>query len=1703
MKSILKKMKRMWNVIPSNAMKFAVLLLSPFLIVKHFHFESATFLYVLVEWASSIFWELIFVLLIIFLIERQATRRQEIARGPVHETAFGDAITIFGDVHHLINNVLKESGDDASENLLILNDRYRNTDTPWAVELRKEIHRILTESENYLQRFGGFLSSNETEDSGSNLLNTMSILRRTLHQTDRSMGKGQGNIGVRLQVKLPEDRKTGVVRLRVNEETVELGTIGALQELVASMEGYYAYANDHVSADLLRRDDDSILSPRHEHLQKLEADAGTKLSLTRALLERALDRLEVLFAGPEVWECLSDAGLETETAKKLAEVKPKSGIRGAWCNLGVLCLSRSIRKGAALMSEGSSWQASTVAVATAADVTALGRRAGGEMLAREAAPGKKEVKLNSYVRAAHNMIRQSSDAGSVSGRCALAALYFGGQTELADEDEAEEYLKEAASEGYVEAQLALGVMFRDMGEERSKEYVKQDLIHRDLMNNVHGYAGELEGPQHLFREAEGRFKEAAYWLDRASQQGEVEARVNLAEMAEFSLFSQREYCHYISETEYAELLSGCADAAAEAEQAGKIHCAARAWYVIARKEQRNPYSRGRGVPAGGNNGAVSEATERGLIYYREAASRGSVRAQYELGLSFLVGKLPYREERHDWLELEPDAAEAAHWFRRAKKSGGLNGEYDYYQERAAVELAGMHVEGRHGGDDPEDFRETFPMEWLRRLEAKVGSQTEKGQQDDCDHLFILGAVYRDGSSGQQDDLKAMECLIRAGYDENGSLWHLGALVRLGVMYRDGHRDEQDGTPVSNFATAREYFSEVASGLCNGLELTMGAGNAFINLSDMYDRGYLYVHGNSGKKRQPVEGVFRCLERAVDGSGDRESVTGDRRLSYAEIGRRIEEIVGYRARETKSFVENTVNGCCYKGLMYEEGWDQSEPADREKAEEWYRKAASTQWRGTLGHPDAEYRIGRICERRNEPDEGEEWHRRAARGRDGSAGHPQAQYRLGLMYERRREPNIAVKWYMMAADSRWYDVRGHAGAQYRLGKMWEKGWCGQEASYAKARAWYERAAESRWYDEEGHGAAQCALADLLVRQIGVRTSEAVGYYEMAGKQGSVRGAYQLGCAYEEGWLVLGGEAVMDDDLEKEKVEEHLQGTRNLGKAMEWYEEAAGKGCVDSQYRIGRLYAQGWVGQNPDPERAWFWLKKAAAGRHVLALKWARRSRADADIGEDADLQCALGWMYETRRSGGQDPDVEKAKACYRRAAEKGHADGQYMLGELMRAELRKLPPTDEYLAGLWGYATSPYGYADKDAAFFRALDEELQATMRRLEDHSALLMASLERDKLKYWQVGGEVKKWFRLASEPREEYKLGHPGALYRLARIHMEQQGSADYGEETMDCLWRACVQGHAEAAYKLGCAYEKGTGGKGREWAGAGGKETKDLQERGLNPEKAMELYRKAAARGHVDAQEALGWLYWKGWEGSKPNCERMMTYYQMATAFGKNPRDLGVPELRYHLGVMWELGCGVHRKDWRKAEVWYSSVANRRGGELPVNKKASYRLGRMYERGGAGLDACVELARKRYVEASGHSGAEYRLGLMCEVGHFGQGEDWKMAAEWYARAVRTHENECRMRTNATRNASSGSVDVACRREVIALEELEQPVAGSAEYRLGRMFAAGSEAFPGDEAEAWKWMLRSAEQGHEAAMHWLDDHWTRKPGGDARDGEH
>lgn len=181
------------------------------------------------------------------------------------------------------------------------------------------------------------------------------------------------------------------------------------------------------------------------------------------------------------------------------------------------------------------------------------------------------------------------------------------------------------------------------------------------------------------------------------------------------------------------------------------------------------------------------------------------------------------------------------------------------------------------------------------------------------------------------------------------------------------------------------------------------------------------------------------------------------------------------------------------------------------------------------------------------------------------------------------------------------------------------------------------------------------------------EKIDYLSQAAELGHAKAQYCLGEYYGE--ISRGNEKLFE-------------------QAIVWYRKAAEQGHVDAQYSLGSLYKVGY-GIEKDLEQAAVWFTKAADQGHERAQRALESIKKDLRIFTitknaekgDVNAQYELAEHYANKRAmlrirlgdkhfkeynlfndtdSYRKKDLKQAVEWYRKAAEQGHSDAQYMLG-----------------------------------------------------------------------------------------------------------------------------------------------------------------------------------------------------------------------------------------------------------------------------------------------------------------------------------------------------------------------------------------------------------------------------------------------------------
>jgi TPR repeat protein/serine/threonine protein kinase len=509
---------------------------------------------------------------------------------------------------------------------------------------------------------------------------------------------------------------------------------------------------------------------------------------------------------------------------------------------------------------------------------------------------------------------------------------------------------------------------------------------------------------------------------------------------------------------------------------------------------------------------------------------------------------------------------------------------------------------------------------------------------------------------------------------------------------------------------------------------------------------------------------------------------------------------------------------------------------------------------------------------------------------------------------------------------------------------------------------------------------------------------------------------------------------------------------------------------QFELSDLLAIGG-GIPADAEESARWLRLAAEGGLAAA-------------------QCALGHKYYYGNDGFEQ-SYEKAVACYRKAAEQGHADGEFWLGFMYKHGRGVRRNEAEGVA--WyrraaeqGHAVAAYNLGCSYDSGEGVPQDHAQAVAwyRRAADQgdiSAIYnLGCSYRDGEGVSQNYGEAIACFRKAGEG------GHASALYNLGCLYRDGRGVPTDYEQAIAWFHKAVEKGHAAAAYHIARMHDSGQGA------------VKDSAA-------AFRWYRKAAELGDVDAYFTLGVRYENG-EGVGLDLAQAFAAYAKAA-------EAGHVAAMYSLGCCYDFGQGVPA-DHARAVTWYRKAAENGHASAMYNLACSYDKGQ-----GVPKDAAQAAAWYRRAADLGHLSATFNLACSCRDGE-GVPQNYGEALALYRKAAdaghvgakfnigRFHRDALGIARNYgearvwfERAAKEGSV-----RAQVALGDMflkglgvaENPTTAVYWYRmaadqgdaegqnyLGNLYELGN-GVPRSLRDAIFWYRKAAAQGHTGAAYSL-----------------
>lgn len=466
----------------------------------------------------------------------------------------------------------------------------------------------------------------------------------------------------------------------------------------------------------------------------------------------------------------------------------------------------------------------------------------------------------------------------------------------------------------------------------------------------------------------------------------------------------------------------------------------------------------------------------------------------------------------------------------------------------------------------------------------------------------------------------------------------------------------------------------------------------------------------------------------------------------------------------------------------------------------------------------------------------WYQKSA-----SQGNPFGQYGLGVCYQKgiavKKDESQSKNFYQMAfaGFKKLAEKSEDAEAMYRVGDMYDDGE-GTSQDYAQAMQWYQKAAQLNNSD------AITSIGYMFNKAHGVKQDyvEAVKWYRKAAEMGNAIAQFNLGVSYKY------GEGVKKDYTE----------------AMRWYRLSAEQGNSNAENAIGVMYDHGY-GVKQD---------------YAEALKWFRKA-ADK---ENEAAQRNIGYMY----SNGRGVEVDEAEAIkwYRKAAEQGYAPAQLNLGVILynNADYEENPDSSYIEAMKWFRKAADQG--NEIAIYNIGLlyeygngvpRDSIEALKCYRKSADLGYVDAMKRIGCLYYYGNGvkkdqsEAYRWYRKAVEKSNEEadKKMSSKQIELETMCVLGEDIAEDYRDDSREeaAKWyeKAAAKGHARAIFRLGST---------KLWSD----KTEQEQQEGI------QIVRKAADMGCVEALLELGDCYLVGMYKIKEDRAEALKYYKKAADLG-----------------------------------------------------------------------------------------------------------------------------------------------------------------------------------------------------------------------------
>ena len=573
-------------------------------------------------------------------------------------------------------------------------------------------------------------------------------------------------------------------------------------------------------------------------------------------------------------------------------------------------------------------------------------------------------------------------------------------------------------------------------------------------------------------------------------------------------------------------------------------------------------------------------------------------------------------------------------------------------------------------------------------------------------------------------------------------------------------------------------------------------------------------------------------------------------------------------------------------------------------------------------------------------------------------------------------------------------------------------------------------------------------------------------------------------------------------------------NNREAIRWYQRAAKQGHEDAMLKLAQRYTTGW-GVDRDYATAERWYRRTletnstAAVEKILhsieelpdslqeiladihsfgPLEYRNAPRADqqyrqaAQRGNKNALTKLIGradrlneqtahfeLALYNESTGENDAAVER----YRRAAQLGHGRAQFVLGQYY--EMGWIVESDESKAKEWYRKAAHQGHPQAARELLDILRQESCPTLSK-DDEDRLLSDAQKGDARAQYKVGvryfqscqidegtvDNATKWLQKAASQGHVKAQTTLGQLYEREACASDGPCFSDLGEKAMESWRKAAAKGDVEAHYLLGRAHYRG-----------------DIVTE--DDSVAAQWYASAAEKGHVEAMENLGYLYLFGYGVSEDKTRAFELLHQAARK-GSTRGKLG-------LGHLYRDGSGVFQSD-TKAVEWYQQAANENSQYAQYNLALMYADGRGVRRNPAmaifllrkvmaqGMSsATLELAKLLTKFPEGSKDVESAVQLLelaaSSAGRSGVEAKYRIAL-LYLGGHTKYRNHHEAMTLLGEAAALGHAEALS----VLVERATQNDDEEAQYRLGMLHYKGSESVPRDHSKGFTWLKRAAESG-------------------------